>query len=398
MREEALEESKSFESWTRARRDKNFKAFAPNLRKMIEINKQKAECFGYEGTPWNALSPPYERGLDADKITELFAPLKEATVALIDKIRGAKQVETGFLGQKWDMSQQREFGLRVARDVGYDMNAGRLDVAAHPFCCQVGANDVRITTRYSESMLFDSLLSIVHEAGHAMYEQGYPDEFIRTPLYDAPSLGVHESQSRFWEVRIAHSRPFWSHYYPILQQHFPGCFDGVDLDTFYKAANRVEPSFIRVESDEVCYNLHIIIRFEIEVAIFAGELDVEDIPAAWNERYKKYLGLDVPHDSLGCLQDVHWAHGAFGYFPTYTVGNIYCAMLVEKMEKDIAAMWDQVSNGRFEEILEWLRKNIHSKGTLLEPRDLIEQATGSPVSTEPIINYLNAKYQDIYNV
>ncbi len=396
VKELALETSRAFGVWSQARKKSDFALFAPNLGRIVELKKQEAECYGYEKTPWNALVPDYERGLTADSITTLFAPLRDATTRLLDRILGSKQIDTSFLNQKWDTGIQREFGLRVARDLGYDMASGRQDIAAHPFCTTIGHGDVRITTRYSESRLLDALLGTIHEAGHAMYEQGLPESDARSPLFDAPGLGVHESQSRFWEIRIAHSRPFWSHYLPTLKQYFPGQLDGVDDEAFYRAANRVEPTLIRVEADEVCYNLHVIIRFELEVRIFNGELSVADLPAAWNDLYKRYLGIDVPNDAQGCLQDVHWAYGSFGYFPTYTVGNIYCAMLTEKMQADIPTMWDDCAAGRFDAILGWLRQNIHRHGKRFGAVELIEQATGHKVSCDALIRHLEGKYSEIY--
>lgn len=398
VKEFALETSRAYDAWVRARQEKKFSVFQPSLSRIVELSKQMAECWGYEGTPWNALVPPYERGLSADFITELFKPLQAETTKLLDRILGAPQIDLSPLDQVWSIERQREFGLRVARDIGYDMNAGRLDVAPHPFCTTLGHGDVRITTRYAERQLLGALLGTIHESGHALYEQGLDEKDARSPLYDAPSLGLHESQSRFWEVRIAHSRPFWKHYFPILQQYFPGQLSSVDAEQFYRLVNRIEPGFTRVEADEVCYNLHVIIRFEIEVRLFNGSLSVADLPAAWNELYKKYLGLDVPNDAVGCLQDIHWAYGSFGYFPTYTVGNIYVSMLVEKMEKDLPRMWDDVAAGRFAEILAWLRTNIHRHGRRELPRELVEKVTGERVSVQPLVRHLQGKYSEIYKL
>lgn len=396
VKEMSLEESKAFEAWARARKLNDFSIFAPHLSRVIELKKQAAECWGYQETPWDALATDYERGLTAAKVEKIFKPLREATVKLLQQIQARPQVNTKFLDQKWDIDRQREFGLRVARDIGYDMGAGRQDLAPHPFCTNFGHGDVRITTRYSQTSLLDGLFGTVHEAGHAMYEQGFDPADARTPLAEAPSLGVHESQSRFWEVRISQSEAFWKHYYPILRQYFPGQLDDATLEEFYRAINIIEPDFIRVEADEICYNLHVIIRFELEVRIFRGELSVSDIPAAWNDLYKKYLGLDVPNDSKGCLQDVHWAYGSFGYFPTYTLGNIYCAMLVEKMEKDMPQMWDLVAQGQFAPVLQWLRANIHKVGRRHEAADLIERVTGQPVSCDALIRHLTNKYGHLY--
>ncbi|MEO8377934.1 MAG: carboxypeptidase M32 [Candidatus Sumerlaeota bacterium] len=396
LKESTLEESKAFEAWMRARNLGDYSIFAPHLARMIAFKKQFAECWGYQETPWDALATDYERGLTASKVERVFKPLREATVTLLQQIKERPQANDKFLDQKWDMDRQREFGLRVARDIGYDMSGGRQDLAPHPFCTTLGDGDVRITTRYSQTSLLDGLFGTIHESGHAMYEQGFDPADARSPLGGAASLGVHESQSRFWEVRIGQSDAFWKYYYPILQQYFPGQLDGVSRDEFHRAINIIEPDFIRVEADEICYNLHVIIRFELEVRIFRGDLSVADIPAAWNELYKNYLGLDVPNDAKGCLQDVHWAYGSFGYFPTYTLGNIYCAMLVEKMEKDIPKLWDIVAQGQFAPILQWLRTNIHKVGNRYDASDLIERVTGTPVTCDPLIRHLTNKYRHLY--
>jgi carboxypeptidase Taq len=365
---------------------------------VIDLSRQAAECFGYEGTPWNAFVPDYERGVTAADLQRILEPLRDATVKLLGRILERPKTPAGFLAQKWDIDRQREFGLRVARDLGYDMAAGRQDVSAHPFTTTIGYGDVRITTRYSEDNLLDALLATIHEAGHAMYDQGVDPRFARTPLHDGTSLGIHESQSRFWEVRIGHSRPFWQHYLPVLKQYFPGQLDGVELDDFYKAVNRVEPGFLRVESDEVSYNLHIILRFEIELKIFNGELDVADLPEAWNQTFERYFGFAVPDDSKGVLQDIHWSGGAFGYFPTYSLGNIYNAMLVEKMESDMPGMWDDVARGDFGAVLGWLREKIHRHGRVYLPAELIRQVTGRDITCEPIVSYLQEKYARIYGL
>lgn len=396
VRETALETARAFDIWVLARRRKDFKEFAPALAKVIDLTRQAAECWGYEETPWNALVPDYERGMTAASIEKVLAPLRGFTSTLLDKIRSRPQVETRFLDQKWSIDRQREFGLRVARDIGYDMNAGRQDIAAHPFCTTIGFGDVRITTRYAEDNPLDSLLATIHESGHALYEMGMPEKFARSPLQEAPSLGMHESQSRFWEVRVGHSRAFWKHYQPIMSQYFPGQLDGVDAEAFYRAANRIEPGYIRVESDEVCYNLHVILRFELELLIFNGELSVEDLPAEWNRRFEAYFGIKVPDDSKGCLQDVHWSGGAFGYFPTYSLGNVYNAMLVEKMNADMPEMWDQVASGEFARILGWLRENIHQHGAVYHAPELIKRVTGKDVDAAPLMKYLETKYQEIY--
>ena len=398
VHEFAQARAEGFDVWRRARQEKKFATFAPALRRLVALTFQAAECWGYEGTPWNALVPDYERGMTAERLEEILSPLRDATVRLLEKILAAPRVDTSFLDQKWDIPRQREFGARVAADLGYDFSAGRLDIAPHPFSTTLGYGDSRITTRYSEESALDSLTAIIHEAGHSMYEQGFPQELARTPLFDAPSLGLHESQSRFWEVRIGCTQAFWRHYLPVMKQYFPGQLEGVDTWKFYRALNRVQPDFLRVESDEVCYNLHVILRFEIEQMIFAGNLAVDDLPEAWNEKVKSYFGLDVPDDAKGCLQDIHWSDASFGYFPTYSLGNIYNAMFVEKMEQDLPEMWEDVSRGRFEAILTWLREKIHRHGSVYHAPDLVEQVSGKPLSCEALVRYLESKYGEIYGL
>ena len=398
VHELALTESEAFAIWAKARQEKNFALFRPQLEKLLELVKQKAACLGHDGNPWDALVPDYERGMPAAKVREYFAPLRDATVKLLRDIRSKPQVDTGFLDRKWPVDIQREFALRVIRDMGYDMAAGRMDNAPHPFCTNFGLYDVRITNRYREQNAIEGLMGAMHETGHALYEQGFRDADQRGPLAEAPSLGIHESQSRFWEVRIGHSKPFWEHYLPVMNQYYGGALEGVSADKLYRAVNKVEPGFIRVEADEVCYNLHVIIRFELEQRMLDGSLAVADLPAAWNALYKEYLGLDVPNDAVGCLQDVHWAYGSFSYFPSYTFGNIYSAMLVEKLVQDIPTFWQQIGRGQFAETLDWLRKNIHQKGRRKLAREVVEEVCGKPASAEALIRHLTGKYGEIYGV
>lgn len=398
VQELALTESEAFMVWARARQEKNFALFRPQLEKLLGLVRRKAECFGYEGHPWNALVGDYERGMPAEKVREYFAPLRDATVTLLRAIREKPQVDTGFLDRKWPVDVQREFALRVIRDMGYDMAAGRMDNAPHPFCTNFGLYDVRITNRYRDQGAIEGLMGAMHETGHALYEQGFLEADQRGPLAEAPSLGIHESQSRFWEVRIGHSQPFWQHYLPIMNQYYGGVLEGIAPERFYRAVNKVEPGLIRVEADEVCYNLHVIIRFELELQLLDGSLAVADLPEAWNALYRQYLGVEVPHDGVGCLQDVHWAYGSFSYFPSYTFGNIYSAMLVEKMEEDLGDVWGQVGRGQFGEILGWLRTNIHRKGRRALAREVVEDVTGKPASADALVRYLRSKYGEIYGL
>jgi carboxypeptidase Taq len=398
VKELARETAQSFGIWEKAKNQKSFKAYRPSLEKVVNLTRQVAECYGYKNSPWDALATDYERGLTAEKVENLLGPLRDSTISLIDRIKGSTKVNIKFLDQKWDLNKQREFGVRVASDLGYDFAAGRQDVSAHPFTTSIGQGDVRITTRYSETNLVEALLATVHEAGHGMYDQGINPDYARTPLHDGTSLGIHESQSRLWEVRIGHSKPFWEHYLPHLRQYFPGQLDEINIEHFYRGINQVRPGFIRIEADEVTYNLHIIIRFELEMKILNGDLEIQYLPEAWNALYKKYLGLDVPNDAVGCMQDVHWACGSFGYFPTYSMGNIYNAMLLETMENEISDMWQQVSKGYFVNILAWLQDKIYQHGRVYLPEELMKRITGKPISSDSLVQYLNSKYSTIYGL
>lgn len=398
VREMVLVESRAFNAWIEARQKRSFSHFKPHLERIIELTRQKADCFGWEATPWNALVPDYERGIDANRIGELFAPLRDATVAFLDRIRGAKPIDTGFLNRQWDLRSQEDFGRRVIGDLGYDFSAGRIDVAAHPFCTNFAVGDVRITSRFNHRDPLDFLMGVIHETGHALYEQGFREEDERTPLAEAPGLGIHESQSRFWEVTIARSLPFWRHYAPIMARYFPAELHGVAVGDLHRAVNVVEPGLIRVDADEVTYNLHIMVRFDLELALLERRLEVADLPGAWNTKYRELLGVEVPHDGDGCLQDVHWSGGAFGYFPTYTLGNIYSAMFLKKMEVDLPDLWEDVARGDFTGILGWLRRNVHQVGMRELGMPLVEKISGQSLTVEPLIRHLEGRFTEIYNL
>ena len=302
-------------AWLRAREASDFNAFAPYLETLVGLSREKAELFGYEGSPYNALLEPFERGMRVEPLRPLFATLAEKQSALVKRIVTAPhQPDRTWLNQKWDEQRQWDFSLRVLSDMGFDFEAGRQDRSVHPFTTNFDMQDVRVTTRVSPDQLFSCLSTALHEGGHALYEQGIQESDRRTTLAEAPSLGMHESQSRLWENMVGKSLPFWHHYLPTLREYFPGQLDAVSAETLYAGINHVEPSLIRVEADECTYNLHIIVRFEIEVALIEGAIGVHDVPALWNEKMCHYLGIEIPDDAQGCLQDVHWSHGLFGYF------------------------------------------------------------------------------------
>jgi carboxypeptidase Taq len=319
-------------------------------------------------------------------------------VELIRAIAAKPQVEDAFLRLTYDEQAQWDFGVEVVTRFGYDWKRGRQDKAPHPFTTNFSINDVRITTRFDPNNGASALFSTMHEAGHAMYEQGSHPAFERTPLAGGTSLAVHESQSRMWENLVGRSLPFWEYFYPKFQQRFASQLGNVDLRTFYKGINKVQPSFIRVEADEATYNLHIMLRLEIEIGVVEGKLPVKDLPEVWNEKMKEYLGIVPPNDALGVLQDVHWSGGMMGYFSTYALGNLISAQLMEKIRQDIPNLDDQFRQGKFDDLLAWLREKVHVHGRKFEPQELVERVTGSRITPEPYLRYLSAKYGDIYGL
>lgn len=395
----AAEQSKAYEAWVRARKDSDFKLFQPHLQTLIDLLRQKADYHGYEGSPYNALLEDYERGMTAAQLKAIFDDLAPRQAALVQRIVSAQsQPDLGWLKQHWPVEAQWDFTLRVLRDMGYDFDAGRQDKSVHPFTTNFDLYDVRVTTRLDAAELFSALTGSIHEGGHALYEQGFLEKDQRTVLAAAPSLGMHESQSRLWENMIGRSLPFWRCYTPALQAAYPGQLDGITPERIWQAINHVSPSLIRVEADECTYNLHVILRFELELALFEGTLAVADLPEAWNAKVKQYLGLDVPDDAHGCLQDIHWSHGSFGYFPTYALGNLYAAQLMEQIETDLPMLWTQVAEGDFAELLAWLRKHVHAIGRRKSAVQIVTGATGAAPSSEPFLRYLDRKYSALYGL
>ena len=327
-----------------------------------------------------------------------FSVLRPQQVELIKSITDRPQVNDAFLHQHFEEQKQWDFGVEVVSKFGYDWNRGRQDKTAHPFTTSFGLDDVRITTRFMPDYLSSALFSTMHESGHAMYEQGVSPLFSRTTLAEVYSLATHESQSRMWENLVGRSMPFWQYFYPRLQKIFSTQLGNVPLKDFYKGINKVELSFVRVESDEATYNLHIMLRLELEIALMSGQLDVKDLPEAWNARMKEYLGIVPPNNSMGVLQDVHWAHGYFGYFSTYALGNLISAQLWECMNHDVPTLNDQIRRGDFSQLLSWLREKIHRHGSKFEAQEIVRHITGTGIDPAPYLRYLTAKYSDIYGV
>lgn len=381
--------------WVKARAGSDWRLFAPHLEKAVALQREATEHLGYEDHPYDALLDIYEPGAKKSRLETTFAELKDGLVPLIKEIKPDETCETPLRGD-FDERKQQEFGAAVISDFGYDWSRGRQDRAVHPFCAGMNPGDVRITTRFDPAWLSPALFATFHEAGHALYEQGISSSYTRSPLGKAVSLGVHESQSRLWENLVGRSHAFWNHFYPKLQEIFREQLGSIGLETFYRAINAARPSEIRVEADELTYNLHILIRFELEVALIEGSLPVAELPAAWNTKMEEYLGLIPETNSSGVLQDVHWAAGLFGYFPTYTIGNVLSVQLFDAALKQYPEIPSEIEQGKFASLLDWLRQNIHLHGSRYEPDDLIERATGRPLDTAPYLDYLRNKFGELY--
>jgi carboxypeptidase Taq len=336
--------------------------------------------------------------MKTEEVKAIFDALRPKQVKLIKAIAASKQVKDDFLFKKYNEKKLIDFGVNVVTKFGYDWNRGRQDKAPHPFETTFSVDDVRITTRFEDDNPLATLFSTMHEAGHAMYEQGSNPAYERTPLAGGTSLAVHESQSRMWENLVGRSMAFWEHFYPALKKTFPSQLDGVSLKTFYKAINKVEPSLIRVNADEATYNLHIMLRLELEIGMVEGTIAVKDLPEIWNAKMKEYLGIVPPNDAKGVLQDIHWSGGSIGYFSTYALGNLISAQLWEKIRKDIRDLDDQICKGNFSQLLGWLRTNIHQHGQKYDPQVLVEKVTGSKITPEPYVRYLTKKYSEIYGL
>jgi carboxypeptidase Taq len=385
-------------TWRKARLESDFGPLIPHLQKILDLQRETAERLGYEDHPYDALLDRYEPGAKKADLEGMFEDLKRGTAGLVRKVAASPDDRAGPLRGRFDEAKQEAFGRTVATALGYDWSRGRQDRAPHPFCINFGGpGDVRITTRFDPNRLSPALFATLHETGHALYEQGVDPDYSRTPLSGGASLGVHESQSRLWENLVGRSRPFWEHYYPRLLELFPEALNGTDPETFYRAINAARPSEIRVEADELTYNLHVVLRFELEVALIEGTLCVPDLPEAWNAKMEEHLDITPENDARGVLQDDHWAIGYFGYFPTYTVGNVLSAQLFEAALKAYPGIPAQMEQGEFGSLLGWLRANVHRPGKKHDPADLIETATGRPPETAPYLRYLRGKYDALYS-
>lgn len=380
------------EAWKEARRTSKFKVFKPHLQKLLDLNRRRADCWGFTESPYDALLDEYEPGMRASQVRALFAELRPQISSIVGPaVERAAAVPADALHGHYPVAAQQAFNARVAAAIGFDFAAGRIDTTTHPFCTTLGPRDVRLTTRYNEQNFAQSLYGVMHEAGHGLYEQGLPADDYGTPLGTAVSLGIHESQSRLWENHVGRHPAFWEHWHPVACEYFPE-LKRLSPAQLTAAVNRVSPSFIRVEADQVTYDLHIILRFEIEVKLLEGKLAVADVPACWNEEFEKMLGLKVPNDAEGCLQDIHWSLGDLGYFPTYTLGNLNAAQLMRRAVLDHPALDSELAQGQYQTLLQWLREKVHRSGSQHLPQELMQQATGEPTRGAYHLDYLRKKF------
>ncbi len=385
--------------WREAREESDYALFQPHLKKILDLKYQQVRALGNGETPYDTLLDDYEPGETSENLTRVFSGLRDELVELVGAIaESGKKPDENILTRTYPIDQQEAFGKIAAAQIGFNFDNGRLDITTHPFCSGIGPGDTRLTTRYNTHHFSESFFSIMHEAGHGIYDQGLNDEYYGTPMGSSISLGIHESQSRMWENFVGRSEAFWAHFFPKVQAAFPDALSDVSERDFYGAINTVAPSFIRVEADEATYNLHIMLRFELEQALINGGLKAEDVPGVWNETFEKYLGITPPDDTQGCLQDIHWSGGGIGYFPTYALGNLYAAQFFEQARQEVGDLDAQFAEGVFDPLKNWLTEKIYSQGQRYRANELIEVVTGKPLSHEPLMRHLRAKYEPLYGI
>ena len=388
--------SKSFNAWNKAKRENRFSLFEEELAELVELKKEETKILGYLDHPYDALMDEFEKGCTVKQVDRIFGDMLPKLGGILGQIQHSAIPQDAFLFKTFDKTKQWDFGMQVIRDLGFDFKAGRQDLSSHPFSTSFNKFDVRITTRIDENDFSSMLFSCIHETGHALYEQGLPESEYGLPSGEFASLGIHESQSRLWENHVGRSRAFWKNYFPQVKEKFNESFNGVSEDEFYKAINKVKPSLIRTESDELTYHFHIMIRYDIEKMLINGELNTSEIPAFWNEKYKSYLGVTVPDDQQGCLQDVHWSHGSFGYFPTYSLGSFYAAQFFESAKHSDPELVNKMENGVTDGLLGWLRQRVHASGRTWNSEEICNKATGEPLNVQYFLDYLLDKYGKIY--
>ncbi len=383
-------------AWAKARTEANYSAFRPWLKKIVELKRAEAECVGYAREPYDALIEDYEPGMTSQIVGRLFAALGKELVPLAAEIAEARRRPRVHAGATFPVERQRRFSETVAAAVGFDVTRGRFDLGVHPCCTGIGPGDCRIVLRFGPRDFAGGVLTVLHEAGHALYEQGLDARHYGTPMGEPPSVGMDEAQARLWENRVGRSRGFWQHFYPQARELFASGLGRVGLDEFHLALNQVKPSLVRVNADEVTYNLHALVRFELERSLIGGDLKAEDLPEAWNAAYRQYLGVVPMNDREGCLQDGHWADGLIGYFPTYTLGDVFAAQLFSRAASELGDLEPQFAAGEFGELVRWLGQRVYLEGGRLPSAKLIESVTGSPPSHRPLVRALRAKYSELY--
>ena len=389
--------NKSYHAWAKARTDNSFATFQQPLHELIQLKKQEADLLGYEHHPYNALMNDYDKGLTVATVDGIFNDLRPQLLGLLSSITNKQPVDNSFLHGFYNKDDQWKFGMEILKRIGFDFEAGRQDISLHPFTTNFSSSDVRVTTRVDEQDFGNMTWSCIHEGGHALYEQGLPAEQYGLPLGEYCSLSIHESQSRLWENCIGRGLPFWQHNFKYLKTLFPEQLTNVTPDNFYKGINSVAPSLIRTEADELTYHFHVMIRYEIEKMLIEGSILTQDIPAYWNEHYQKYLGVTVPDDKRGCLQDIHWSHGSFGYFATYSLGSMYAAQLYAAIEQKNPSIEKEIASGYNDSVHTWLKQNIYQHGRYFSSEDLCRRATGEPLQSIHFIRYATKKYDHIYS-
>jgi carboxypeptidase Taq len=389
--------SKSFHSWMGARKANDFSLFAGDLSRLIELKRKEADFLGYTDHPYNALLNDHDRGSTVQLLDGVFSRIRFSLKEIVQKIIAQPQVQDAFLFSYYPKDKQWEFGLRLLKELGYDFDAGRQDISEHPFTINFNSNDVRITTRIHENDLSSMVWSCIHELGHALYEQGLPEQQYGLPAGEPASFSIHESQSRLWENHIGRSPAFCEKWLPVLKEFFPDQLKNVSEEDFYKGINKVQPSPIRTEADEVTYHFHVMIRYELEKKLIEGTLITRDIPAYWNDQYFNYLGIKISDDRQGCLQDVHWSHGSFGYFPTYSMGSFYAAQFFVRASEEIPSLGSDLKTGITKPLLGWLQRNIYRHGRILTSEELCTSVCGKPLDIRYFLEYILAKYKNIYN-
>ena len=388
--------NQTYHAWIEARKQNSFSHFVKDLDKLIELKKQETDILGYKDHPYNALLDEFEKGATVSLLDQTFSNLLPSLNEVFHTIINKPQVDDSFLYQHFPKDEQWKWGLFLIKELGYNMDAGRQDISEHPFSISFNPQDVRITTRVDESDFGNMTWSCIHEVGHALYEQGLPIQHYGLPLGEACSYSIHESQSRLWENNVGRGQSFWQHNYSILQEHFPKQLGSVDLSRFYKGINKVQPSLIRTEADEISYHFHVYIRYELEKRLIEGSLKPSEIPQFWNEHYSRLLNVTVPDDKRGCLQDVHWSHGSFGYFPTYSLGSFYAAQFYSTAQANIQGLEQQIAAGQTQPLLQWLRENIHTKGRFYTSEELCKQVTGKGLDVSYFMDYILKKFETIY--